>query len=158
MGIDVSQAVALGFEISMAELRRVLGVHHPEVAHEEPRFDPKTGQPAEPKRVIKRHEYWIYQVDGQDYDEVWEASEALATKLRCEVVHNGCFVTGYHKFIYGVDTGLSCSDAGRCPEDSRTSFKTILERSLRLEQIGAALRELGFNPGEALLVNSWSVS
>src|SRR5438132_380225 len=83
MSIDYGVTLAVGLRVEASELERAFGRREPAVAHEEQRFDPRTGHAAGVETVVDKEERAYYVLDGVEHEWVGDLANALAGKLGC---------------------------------------------------------------------------
>lgn len=158
MGIDIDQAVKVGYVFSEDEIEAAFGTQFPEVAHLEDRFDPKTGQKIAPHKVIERYGYTLYNHSDVQYDDVHEFISALEKDLNADIHHYGDMMSnGGGKYVIGLGHGTRECDAKRCPEDGSFSLNEVFNDLPKLEALAATLTELGLDVGEPEIVNCYRV-
>lgn len=164
MGIDITQAVIVGYKFSREEVEKIFGKSTPEESHLEKRFDPQTGARLQDVRVITKHSYieYFYKSEKVDYDELLNIlSKKLAGNTsvtsNCFAYCYGDYMCGQEFVIFGYDK-TECSDAGRCPEDSEINLETVISRKPDYERLARMLQGLGFKVGDLQIHNCYTIS
>jgi hypothetical protein len=91
MGIEYNASLAIGFVIAKDDVLMPFEMTLAEESKLEPRYNPKTGKPTSPEKVITRPERTIYEFNQTTYEEEKDGQllDALCFKIgslaRCEV-------------------------------------------------------------------------
>jgi hypothetical protein len=84
MGLYYTVRAVVGYQFPLEEVLGPFVVRTPEESHLEPRYDPKTGAPVDPVKIIDRHSYVDYVIAGTPYDSPFVALDRLAEILNCD--------------------------------------------------------------------------
>jgi len=158
MGVDFSQFVAVGYQISSEELDGKLARTTPAEYRYEDRFDTKTGLKKEPKKIITKYEETTYFLNGEEFSERWDLANGLEKFLGCSVMPYGDYMSGDGEFfIFSYHSTKEC-DARRCPEDGEIDLEGVISSQPKYKELREKLRSLGLEPGKMKIFNCYSVS
>jgi len=158
MGVDYSQGIDVGVEVSREDLIAPFRQIVPEVARYEDRYDPKTGERLEPKKIVERRSYAFYVFENEKYEEARDLAYAIAKKLDCSVEsHADWMCGGWDEYVFGYGLGITSEDS-RCSRPSSISLSLAVEQYPKLLALKDKLTALGIKATGPSIVNSVSVS
>lgn len=161
MGMDYSVGLMAGFRVEAEAFERPFKRTVAGSSHEEPRFDRRTGEPADPELVVDEEERVVYALDGVDYEYPQDLADALAERLGATVDY--CFdLDGPVWYVIGpplgqradgsVDDGPLSVSGGFLLSDLTSG-----EFLARVAVLDGQLAELGIERGPAAVLPVWSI-
>lgn len=179
MGIDIDQAVAIGFVLhENKDFPHIKKVVEP-IYEFKPQYSSTTGERIKDKKVLKKHGYTFYQIEGgretrafkeRHYPEeelcfselVYVLQEILNQKLDGAVQIKYFFDQCSGEFEYMVvglkDLNFKRNDVKYDHDIQSFPLSKIFEFQNRLQSLGIELENLGFKPGEPQLVNGFIIT
>jgi hypothetical protein len=151
MGIDYQFSLGIGFILDREDVVAPFRVEVPEKFHMEDRFDPKTGKPIEPVKVIDEEAGEAFVVDGTTYEDGYDFFEALGSKLGCSIANQGGYSDGETLYLT-VDverTDEDYLDDGRISVGSSIAFDNVTASRAAIMELSKKLKKLGIEPGTA---------
>jgi hypothetical protein len=147
MSTDYDAGLAVGWLLTIEDLKSVFGRSIPEESHMEDRWDPKTGVGPTQIRIVDREQGWYLQLPNdeelfnQGFDpassegDVLGFLEKLCTQARCEFAYpnleNDSFVIG-----------CLFKDQGEAPPmEVRATLKRAVPIGRRLKKLGLSLKD-----------------
>ena len=170
MSIDYTIKLAVGYVIPEEELTRVFGRKTEGRTHLEDRFDPKTGKKIDPIEVVDEFEYTTLYYRGVEFeDSTYELAEKIAKDIEvetgCCAIPYGNNMSGETSVVFGPDLRSMSSmyddnelESGHVTCSGGVPFSLLIECGSALGVIRKALRDIGLNPGEPVVVPAWWVS
>lgn len=136
MGHEYDAYLAFGYKFTRQDIWDCFGRQCPEVSHEELRFDPRTGLPTAPAKVIDEEDSCRLFLNGVDYgDDVEEFIDELGSLIGASVV------------VYGAEYGYVIGPG--VPDE--ISVEGLMRLETEASEIGFRLRELGLDAKEPMV-------
>ena len=158
MGTYYTAGATVGFVLHFEDALAPFKVSRAATYRMEPRWDPKTGQPADPVKVVEEYGSTDYKFDGVMYGSHWEAIDAIAKYLGCGVHWDGALNGLPLKAIFSpfAYDRKQAQDYGRLTMHDN-SFKLSASLFTACEELAVKLRQLGIEPGEPVFTTycSW---
>jgi hypothetical protein len=160
MSIDYTIKLAVGYIIPEEELTRAFGKVTPPKTHMEDRFDPKSGKKLAPEEVVDHHGYTTITYKGKVVEDGEnQLAEDIAKDLDCGLWLHGSSMSGEMSYVFGpnLEKLYKPYDSNELNEGHLTAegivpFALLTECGSALGTIRKALKELGLNPGEPMVL------
>jgi hypothetical protein len=162
MGITYSSWARVGFSFSEEDLFKPF-THLIKDAYttEEPRFDPKTGQPIAPQ-VIQHGAKTEVRFKGEEVGDFWGDEEGslgnlIAKDLGCEVDYYGsqCEGESFYAFYLPVETGEAVMDSYKVSMGGDLDYEDVVSKADELKELRSKLNALGLNPDKPKILCVW---
>lgn len=156
MSVDYDFRLVVGYRVTGKQLEERFGVNDPPKHRDEPRWDPKTGKPVEPERVVISWGKVALVYKDRVFETAQDLTEEIGMDVDSEIALDGCSMTDELDFIFGKPQ-LGLLDDGWDDGGHITIGPGFLLSSLdaqmmdRIKGIGEDLRELGLDPGPAIV-------
>ena len=102
MGHEYSSSVIIGFTMEQEEFLMPFKTVTEEKFHMEERFNPKTGKKLPDVKVIDQASEDAYLVEGETYEYEYDALDAIASIVGCNISSHGDQVSG-DDFMVGIE-------------------------------------------------------
>jgi hypothetical protein len=148
MGVEHNSYTSIGYEFDAEGLSKFFLIKVPEVSHMEERFDPKTGKPVAPVKVVDRAAGEAFQIPGttEIYDDTCLQSfieEELAAYLGCSVD------VSFNAWDGTIGNVVFCPDLEF--RGSSIPLGYVMELMPKFDQIKLKLEKLGIEVGPVVI-------
>lgn len=160
---NIAASVVVGYEILITTINQKYIKALPEQSHLERRFDPKTGEPAEPVKIVTKEagDYYIY--NGHEYSEDEQTAflEDLAMGLRAQGITLHIYEDddSWPRLIASPHQADDCyipgtyTDSGGISTSCCLDYHKVKTLDPHLEHTHKILTEMGLEPvGPAIYV------
>ncbi len=147
MGHEYSSSVVIGFTMDQDDFLMPFKTTTEEKFHMEERFDQKTGKKLKPTKVIDEESIEAYLVDGVTHEDSYDALDALATIVDCNISSHGNACTGEY-FMVGIEPKYACVGEDEVP---LTEIPKLMEDCKRIKAIFS--KKFGTDLGEPVITS-----
>lgn len=163
MGIDKSQFIAIGYNLTKKDLKS-LDASTPTKYRLEKRFNPNTGEEIEPRKVIESYGCEAYELDGKFMDGEYAPPMDTLGEALCEKFggtwryFDDSMCGDWENLVIGVTAPTDSVDPRYETNPAEIDLKEVVDAWPKLLELGENLKSLGITIGEPKIVNCWSVS